>query len=614
METGIPVPKRKRPILRIVLLSLLVLLLAAGVILYQNFNRLLSEALMKNFNSSIVSEVYELRFDKLRVNLISRSIHVFNVTLLPRERPKNVYPYINSSFRLKTDEILLDSVQLRTLLLENRLDVKRILIDKPNIEMMLRGERNILLPFKDSANVSVDTAKQKIKKSLFNSFSLREFQLLEAAFQVTNETKQRKFFVRNFSISLKNLLVGHQPGEYTASFKRVVLVLGHLTGDMKQGPVKHVSFKALNYEIDSLNMKFTIDTMVYRFRDFNVGLQHLDVQTADSLYHLTLKSFSSSYKSQSATLRDVRYIPNFSLEKLQKKNPFQGTGISGTLGMLAVRGLNFDSLLYARKLLIDTIALDQANISLFKNKRKALDKSRFPLYLGQTIRTIPLPVRIRQVNVTQINLKSTERKPDNTLAVVIITRGMAKVKNMTNLKSSAPLTMQADAWLMGKVRFNAQLDFQYAKPAFDFTGKLEKFDLTKLSPLISAYTPAKISTGIADEISFSGTAGERSAAGSMKFLYHDLHVDLELKNAAWANSIVAFAANTLLESSNPPKADVPPRVVNFKIERDMNKGFVNVVIKSLLNGLKETMIMSKENRQKYKKSVKKANREKQKKK
>jgi hypothetical protein len=34
----------------------------------------------------------------------------------------------------------------------------------------------------------------------------------------------------------------------------------------------------------------------------------------------------------------------------------------------------------------------------------------------------------------------------------------------------------------------------------------------------------------------------------------------------------------------------------------MNKGFVNVVIKSILNGIKETMIMSKENRKAYKKA------------
>jgi hypothetical protein len=38
----------------------------------------------------------------------------------------------------------------------------------------------------------------------------------------------------------------------------------------------------------------------------------------------------------------------------------------------------------------------------------------------------------------------------------------------------------------------------------------------------------------------------------------------------------------------------------------MNKGFVNVIIKSVLNGLKETMIMNKENRKAHKESKEKS--------
>jgi len=74
----------------------------------------------------------------------------------------------------------------------------------------------------------------------------------------------------------------------------------------------------------------------------------------------------------------------------------------------------------------------------------------------------------------------------------------------------------------------------------------------------------------------------------MKFLYHDLEVDLNLpKKAKWKNSVIAFAANTALNSSNPGSAKLPPRIVQFRAERNMNKGFINIIIKSLLGGLKE---------------------------
>ena len=78
-----------------------------------------------------------------------------------------------------------------------------------------------------------------------------------------------------------------------------------------------------------------------------------------------------------------------------------------------------------------------------------------------------------------------------------------------------------------------------------------------------------------------------------------------MKKAKWKSSVLAFAANTYLNASNPASANLPPRIVKFHVERDMNKGFVNILIKSILSGLKETMIMSKENRKAYHQEKKK---------
>jgi hypothetical protein len=132
-----------------------------------------------------------------------------------------------------------------------------------------------------------------------------------------------------------------------------------------------------------------------------------------------------------------------------------------------------------------------------------------------------------------------------------------------------------------------------------------------LNPLIQAYTPAMINAGIADEISFSGTVDWTNSNGTMKFLYHDLEVDLALQNQAkWKSAALAFAANSVLHASNPNSDKLPPRVVKYHVERDMNKGFINLIIKSVLNGLKETMIMSAENRKAYKAAVKEAKKKK----
>ena len=47
-------------ILLSVFVGIVTIFIISGIFIYKNFNRLLSEALMKSFNSSIVSDVYDL--------------------------------------------------------------------------------------------------------------------------------------------------------------------------------------------------------------------------------------------------------------------------------------------------------------------------------------------------------------------------------------------------------------------------------------------------------------------------------------------------------------------------------------------------------------------------
>src|SRR4051812_10564214 len=105
MTSPYPKKTKKWRVIRIVIASVIVVLSLIGFYVYSNFNQLLSEALLRSFNSSLASDVYELKFEKLRVSLTERSIRVYNVVLEPRKEPLKKYSYINSSFRLTTEKL-----------------------------------------------------------------------------------------------------------------------------------------------------------------------------------------------------------------------------------------------------------------------------------------------------------------------------------------------------------------------------------------------------------------------------------------------------------------------------------------------------------------------------
>jgi len=605
MKTDSEKTPRKRNVKKIIAFFFLAAISIASFFIYSNFNRLLSKALLRSFNSNITSDVYELKFENLTVNLFDRTIKVYNVTMLPREKPLHPYPYINSSFRLKAEKVTLKNVELFTLLELSQLKLERILITKPDVELLMTGKKSIFMPFKDSTATAHSDGVPK--KKFIDSFLLSEFQLVDAAFHVVNENKQREFQIREFNISLYNLFINQKPGRDLVSLSKVSIAVGGFSGNLTKGPVKTVSFESFNIGIGSLKLQMTRDTSIFHFDNLKTGLRALDIQTADSLFHLTLQSFELSYKDKSIKLSEVSFKPNISEANMQKRFTYQHTQVSGTVGAIRLNDVNFDSLIYGQGLHIHEIILDKPVISIFKDNTKPIDRKHLPIYFGQQITGIKMPLWIRRLNATNVQLTNVERKRDSSYAKVTLYRGSAQASNITNRPTKNPLTLSANAFIENKIHFNLTLGFSYSKPEFTFYGNLDKFNLPDLNPLIQAYSPAKITAGIADEITFSGTVYRTYSNGTMKFLYHDLSVALDLpKKAKWKSSVIAFAANSVVNSSNPRTNNLPPRIVQFRAERNMNKGFINIIIKSVLSGLKETMIMSRENRKAYHEAKKKA--------
>jgi len=68
-----------------------------------------------------------------------------------------------------------------------------------------------------------------------------------------------------------------------------------------------------------------------------------------------------------------------------------------------------------------------------------------------------MPLWVRQVQATDVQLTNVERKRDSSYAKVTLYRGTALVKNITNYPTKNPLTLNADAYIENKVHFNLSL-------------------------------------------------------------------------------------------------------------------------------------------------------------
>lgn len=577
--------------------------LILGTVIYFNFNNLLSAALMSSFNNNIVSDVYELKFEKLRINFLQGDIKVSNVILQPRKNPLKSYSYINSSFRLATHKLVLKNVNIVDLIQFNVLRLDKIEIDEPQVDLLIEAMNPVLFPFKDSSEVSGNEVTN-LKKTV-DSFHLEKFELVNAEFHVLNTCRLQEFNIKDLNFIFNDLYISQHYGIDSLKCTSFLLTIGTANGTSLQTAIRQFQMNEFRFNLDKLELEKTVKNVNYKFEDFSTALSDLHIQTEDSIYQITTELFALSYKEKNIVLSDVEFSPNKSESEIQKLFKFQHTQFKININKMVMNGIDFDSMLVNQEIHIKEIIVDSARVELFRDKTKPADPERFPEYPPQQIKKITFPLEIQRVIVTNADIQNRERKEDGHYVKVIVSRLKGTIDNINTITDSSDLKLDAVGYIEDHAMFKVLLEMEYNEPRFTINGSVNKFDLKKFNPLVKSYSPAAINSGVVDKVEFSGTAYKNKATGTMKFLYHDLNIDLQLdKQPKWKSDLGAFAANTYLQGSNPINENSPPRIVRYEAIRDMHKGFMNIILKSVFSGVKETLILSKANRKRFQETKK----------
>jgi len=590
--------KISRKFLGIFVFAVVLVLAAMSFYFYQNFNRMISEAIKRSFNSNVISDVYDLNFEKLNINIVTGDLKISNVVIQPKEVPLQSYPYINSSFTLKTRWIHLSHVRLYALWKLNRLQMSMIEIEKPEISVRMKGRNPIIFPFKE-VNKSSETDISKLKKYL-ESYSLKELMLTKASLKMDDESEGKSYEIGTLNIMVSDLLINQQPGVDSLSFRKADLSLNDFITHSKTGGIKLAISKSYELNIDSFKIQQRPDTTDYQVSDFKTRIKDWQIITSDSIYVIGAKSVELSYKDKAIHVNELNVKPVISRDAFNQRNKFQKAMYAVAVKKMDLLNISFDRLKLNQKLFIGQVNLQNADVVIYKDKTKPMDLNRFPDFPGQQINKIGIPLTVSDINISESTLEYQEKKEDGEMATVKVGRINLNVKNFSNQLPNAHLSVKSHGSLENKVPFELSMQFSYKKPELTFKGSFKSFELSDLNPVIESYAPTSVKKGMVDLIAFSGNGYREGAQGEMEFLYHDLDLTYDLqKFSKIKNSLITFAAKNYLNKSNPVSPEKPPRLVKFSVERDWNKGFMNLIIKSVVSGLKETILPSKENRKTY---------------
>jgi len=587
--------KISHKVLRIIVLAVIVILTVVSFYFYKNFNRLISDAIMRSFNSNVISDVYDLSFDDLNINVFTKEVKIRHVVIAPKEIPLQPYPYINSSFILKASRIDLNGVDIYALLKQNRLMISTIEIEKPEIAVQLKGRNHVLFPFK-AGDKSSEAKIEQLKKYL-DSYFLKELVLRDARLSMEDEHEGSSYKIGALNIFVSDIQLHQLEGVDSLAFRKVDLGMSGLVIHAKTGSFKTMESKNYQLNVDSFAIQQRPDTVIFQVGNYTTRIEDWKLVTADSTYLIGAQLVELSRNEKAVHITDVAMKPTRSHDEFNRLHKYQKELYSISVKKVDLLNISFDSLRFYKTILIGNVNLDSADVLIYRDKTKDVDLKRFPGFPGQQLNSVGIPLTIKELKIATSTLEYQEKKVDGDLASVKISGLNLNAKNISNQLPGSTLMVKGNGYLENKIPFNLALSFSYTKPEFSFEGAIKPFEFKDLNRVIEAFAPTSVKTGFVDAINFSGNGYPREASGDMEFLYHDLGLIIDVKKySKFKNSLISFAANNYLNSSNPASNDKAARKVKFVVERDRNRGFMNLVVKSIVAGVQETMLPSKENR------------------
>lgn len=258
-------------------------------------------------------------------------------------------------------------------------------------------------------------------------------------------------------------------------------------------------------------------------------------------------------------------------------------------------GIDFTAFMKERSIVIDTITIQHAEISSYKNRQIAQSQREKQL-LNQTLRHLPIALDIRCLQFGPLDVVYQELTPEG------VQPGKLTVTNLTGeclglsnrpAQNQSFLTIRSTGKLMGLANLQTTINFSLQDTSEQFTvnGQLGSLAMNQLNRLTEPLANLSIQNGRIDTLIFNITGNKHSSAVDLKLLYNGLEIELikDHDGQIRQRRLLSEAINDwVVYSSNPQYGTT--RIGTGTALRDPYKSQFNYLWKSLWPGLKSMLI------------------------
>jgi hypothetical protein len=245
------------------------------------------------------------------------------------------------------------------------------------------------------------------------------------------------------------------------------------------------------------------------------------------------------------------------------------------------------------------VKIGDLDVQVYRDKRKHFRHTIKPTF-QEIMYNYKAPLNIDSIGILQGKVVYTEMV-DNAKAQgrISFSNIRASLYNVTNdsvyVEKEAYFRLKAGGMFMDKSQIRILLKARLFDKQNTFTtnGSLSDLELKALNPMLENSAFIVATAGKIDTMNFNFVANNTKSTGKMKLQYHSLAVTVlnkeTGKSTGLKQKLITFIANRKLIDANPlPGEEVREGEIDH--ERDPERFLFNYVFKSILSGIRTTLI------------------------
>jgi hypothetical protein len=391
------------------------------------------------------------------------------------------------------------------------------------------------------------------------------------------------------------------------AIRRFILSNGSFSRRLREQNFEALSVADIDITIRKIDVPFdkAVETLAAdAFARTEIHLGAISYQLSNGFYSIAVQNVDISGADSLITIKELKLNPQYDKKEFGKKFGWQTDRMELSVPTLEIRDFNLGKFVANDTLHVRYVVIDQASLVAYRDKNVPFDHSRRPKLPQQMLAALPLPVDIEKVEIKNADILYQQLDPGaDAPGEVPITRLYGTIYNATNIRSviSSRGAMMWDVQAIffgdGKMKVEIMYPENILSADFNFTATMGPMAFTAFNQMMVPTEGLKIEEGTINSLWLKANAGEESAAGHMVLNYANLKVAVLKDKADKAedkSGLLSLLANVVINKANQNPADT----ATMFFVRDKERSIFNYLAKTVVSGLKATMLPGKQNEDK----------------